>query len=155
MTKDEFIKEVTEGLQAPPAYFPLNVQMNKEGYESFDSVLASGLKALSPQDFESVVNLQGALMLDVRTPAEFSKEHIPNSIFIGLDGSFAPWVGELIIDVKQAIVLIAPEGREEEAITRLSRVGFDNTLGFLEGGIGAWKDAGLEVDSVGSMTAAD
>jgi len=153
MTKAEFIKEVTDGLEAPPAYFPENVRLNKEGYESIDKVLSDGLKPLSPDEFETLANEVDALMLDVRTPSDFEKGHIPNSIFIGLDGSFAPWVGELIIDVRQAIILIAPEGREQEAVTRLSRVGFDNTMGYLQGGIDAWKEAGKTTDVVTSILA--
>ncbi len=153
MTKAEFIKEVTEGLLPPPGYFPLNVKLNKEGYQPIDEVLLGGLKALSPIEFETLVNNAGALMLDLREPQDFAKAHIPNSIFIGLDGSFAPWVGELIIDVKQPIVLLVPEGREEEAITRLSRVGFDNTLGYLKGGIATWKKEGKTIDTVTSISA--
>ena len=153
MTKEEFIKEVTQDLLPPPAYFPLNVKMNKEGYEDIETVISTGLKPLSPKEFELIANETEAIMLDVRTPFDFATEHIPNSIFIGLDGSFAPWVGELIVDVKQPIILIAPEGREEEAITRLSRVGFDNTLGYLDGGIEAWEEAGKELDTVSSVSA--
>ena len=153
MTKEEFVKEVTDGLQAPPAYFPLNVQMNKEGYEDIETVLNSGMKALSPKEFELIANETDALMLDVRTKFDFSSGHIPNSIFIGLDGSFAPWVGELVVDLKQPIILIAPEGREEEAVTRLARVGFDNTLGFLNGGIDAWEDSSREVETISSISA--
>ncbi len=153
MTKEEFIKEVTDGLSTPPAYFPLNVQMNKEGYEDIETVLSSGLKPLTPSEFEAVANETEAVMLDVRTPFDFATGHIPNSIFIGLDGSFAPWVGELIVDVKQPIILIAPEGREEEAVTRLSRVGFDNTMGYLEGGVDAWEDEGREIDTVECQSA--
>ncbi len=153
MTREEFIAEVTDGLMPPPAYFPLNVQLNKEGYRPIDEVLEQGLKALSPDAFEAVANETEALMLDVRDPQEFAAGHIPNSIFIGINGNFAPWVGELIVDVKTNIILIAPKGREEEVVTRLSRVGFDNTLGYLEGGIQAWKDAGKEVDRVTSVPA--
>ncbi len=153
MTKEEFIKEVTDGLSTPPAYFPLNVQMNKEGYEDIETVLSSGLKPLTPSEFEAVANETEAVMLDVRTPFDFATGHIPNSIFIGLDGSFAPWVGELIVDVKQPIILIAPEGREKEAVTRLSRVGFDNTMGYLEGGVDAWEDEGREIDTVECQSA--
>lgn len=153
MTKEEYIKEVTNGLAPPPAYFPLNVKMNKEGYADIDEVLASGLKPLSPTEFELIANETEALMLDVRTPFDYATGHIPNSIFIGLSGTFAPWVGELIVDVKQPIILIAPEGKEKEAVTRLSRVGFDNTLGYLEGGIEAWEDEGKEVDQVVSVPA--
>lgn len=153
MTKEEFIREVTDGLAPPPAYFPLNVQMNKEGYESIDVVLDRGTRALSPDQFELLVNDGGALMLDVRKEADFVQAHIPNSIFIGIDGGFAPWVGALIKDVKQPIVLISPAGREEEVVTRLARVGFDHTLGYLLGGISAWVAAGKEVDSMESVSA--
>jgi len=155
MTKQEFIKELTDGLLPPPSYFPLNVQMNKEGYASIDEVLSTGLKALSPKEFESIANETEAIMLDVRHEADFATSHVPNSIFIGLNGTFAPWVGELIIDVKQPIILITPEGKEEEAIIRLSRVGFDRTIGYLKGGIAAWKEAGMEVDSVNSVPASE
>ena len=153
MTKEEFIKEVTDGLLPAPAYFPLNVKMNKEGYEDIEKVLMKGLKPLSPDEFESIADDTGAVMLDVRTPFDYATGHIPNSIFIGLDGSYAPWVGELIIDVKQPIILIAPEGREEEAVTRLSRVGFDNTLGYLMEGIDAWEESGKEIDTVETVSA--
>ncbi len=153
MTKEEFVKEVTDGLMPPPKYFPLNVKMNKEGYESIDTVIESGMKALSPREFEVVATETEALMLDVRKPQEFTQGHVPNSIFIGLDGSFAPWVGELIVDVKQPIILIAPEGREEEAITRLSRVGFDNTIGYLKGGFEAWKSSGMPIETIESVPA--
>ncbi|MDX1462074.1 MAG: MBL fold metallo-hydrolase [Marinirhabdus sp.] len=153
MTKDEFIKEVTDGLLPPPAYFPMNVQMNKEGYENIEDVISKGQSALSPNAFETAANETGAVVLDVRHQSEFVKGHIPGSIFIGLDGSFAPWVGDLIKDVKQPIVLIAPEDRIEEAITRLSRVGFDNTIGYLEGGFDAWKSAGKEYDTITSLPA--
>jgi len=153
MTKEEFIKEVTDGLEAPPGYFPLNVKLNKEGYPSIQKVILDGLKPISPNDFEVIANETNAIMLDVRTSEDFAKGHIPNSIFIGLDGSFAPWVGELIVDIQQPIILIVPQGLEQEAITRLSRVGFDNTLGFLEGGFESWKQAGKEIDTVTSIPA--
>jgi len=130
MTKAEFVKEVTDGLMPPPQYFPMNVQMNKEGYESIDEILSKGNKALNPEAFELLVNEVEALILDVRKEKDFVTAHIPNSIFIGIDGGFAPWVGALIKDVKQPILLVAPEGRVEEVMTRLSRVGFDNTLGY-------------------------
>lgn len=155
MTKEEFIKEVTDGLLPPPQYFPLNVKMNKEGYADLDEVIAQGTHALSPEAFEIAANETGAIVLDVRHQKDFAKGHVPRSIFIGLDGGFAPWVGTLIADVKQPILLIAPEGREEEAITRLSRVGFDNTLGYLKGGFEAWRRANKEYDSVTSVQAAD
>jgi len=153
MTKDAFIKEVTADLLPPPAYFPLNVKLNKEGYQDIDTVVDKGLTALNPREFKLLAE-EGSLMLDVRKPNDFAGGNIPNSIFIGLDGSFAPWVGELIVDVKQPIILIAPEGREEEAITRLSRVGFDNILGYLKGGLATWKTEGLEVERVDRVTAA-
>lgn len=153
MSKKEFIQEVTAGLTPPPQYFAKNAMMNKSGYDSFDEVLEKGSVALSPERFEELVETQEALMLDTRSEEEFAKEHIPNSIFIGIDGSFAPWVGALIADIKQAIVLITPEGQEEEVVTRLARVGYDNTLGYLKGGIEAWKEAGKETDNIISITA--
>ncbi|WP_127136261.1 MBL fold metallo-hydrolase [Flagellimonas oceanensis] len=153
MTRDEFIEEVTEGLLPPPQYFPLNVKMNKEGYEDIDKILERGTQALSPDAFETAANETGAIVLDVRHQDDFAKGHVPRSIFIGLDGSFAPWVGALVADVKQPILLVTPEGREEETITRLSRVGFDHTLGYLKGGIDAWKAAGKEADTVDSVNA--
>ena len=153
MSKEEFIKELTDGLLPPPAYFPLNVKMNKEGYDSIETIITKGTKALNPTEFEEVVNKVGALMLDVRSAASFCEAHVPNSIFIGLDGGFAPWVGELIVDTKHPIVLIVDEGREEEAVTRLARVGFDNTLGHLKGGVAAWKSSGKEVATMESVSA--
>ncbi|NCG04686.1 MAG: MBL fold metallo-hydrolase [Bacteroidetes bacterium] len=155
MTKDEFIKEVTDGLLPPPQYFPLNVKMNKEGYADLDEVIAQGTHALSAEAFEVAANETGAVVLDVRHQNDFVKGHIPRSIFIGLDGGFAPWVGALIADVKQPILLITPEGREEEAVTRLSRVGFDNTLGYLKGGFEAWQAANKEVDTITSIPASE
>jgi glyoxylase-like metal-dependent hydrolase (beta-lactamase superfamily II)/rhodanese-related sulfurtransferase len=152
MSKEEFVKEVTDGLLPPPQYFPLNVKLNKEGYEDIDEVLARGTQALSPDAFEAAANETGAVVLDVRSAADFVKGHIPRSIFIGLDGDFAPWVGALIADVQQPILLLAPEGREEEAVTRLSRVGFDKTLGYLKGGFQAWK-AEKEYDTMSSISA--
>lgn len=155
MTKEEFVKEVTDGLLPPPAYFPMNVKMNKEGYKDIEEVMAKGQSALSPDAFEAAANETGAVMLDIRHQSEFAKAHIPGSIFIGLDGSFAPWVGDLIKDVQQPILLIGDEDRIEEAITRLSRVGFDNTLGYLEGGFESWKKAGKETDSVKTVPATE
>lgn len=151
MTKEEFVTEVTDGLLPPPKYFPLNVKMNKEGYEDIAIVLERGTNALSPDEFERIANDTAALVLDVRPQEEFIKGHIPRSIFIGLNGDFAPWVGALIADVKQPILLVSPVGKEEEAVTRLSRVGFDNTVGILEGGFKAWKDAGKEIDYITSI----
>lgn len=153
MTKDEFISEVTHGLLPPPKYFPLNVKMNKEGYEDIREVLKRGANALSPEEFEILANETEAVILDVRHQKEFVKGHIPRSIFIGLDGDFAPWVGALIADVKQTILLVTPEGREEEAVTRLSRVGFDQTIGYLKGGYDAWEKAGKETDTITSFSA--
>jgi len=153
MTKEEFVKEVTDGLLPPPEYFPLNVKMNKEGYQSIDEVIKSGAKALSVEDFEKIANETDALVLDVRNQAEFIQGFIPQSIFIGLGGTFAPWVGALIKDVTQPILLVTPEGQEETTITRLSRVGFDNVLGYLDGSFDAWKAAGKEVDTLRSVSA--
>lgn len=152
MSKAEFIREVTTGLTPPPQYFAKNALMNKAGYDSFDDILEKGNVPLSPDEFEALVENEGALMLDTRNEQAFAQEHIPNSIFIGIDGSFAPWVGALIVDLKQPIVIIAPEGRSEEVITRLSRVGYDNTLGYLEGGIATWKAAGKEIDTIESIS---
>jgi len=153
MTKEEFIDEVTHGLVAPPQYFPLNVQMNKEGYEDLDQILKRGTQALSPKAFEAAANETGAVVLDVRSQDEFAQGHIPRSIFIGLDGSFAPWVGTLIADVKQPLLLVTAPGREKETLTRLSRVGFDHSIGYLDGGFESWKKAAMEYDTVASITA--
>ncbi|WP_323027016.1 MBL fold metallo-hydrolase [Gelidibacter japonicus] len=153
MTKEEFIDEVIDGLLPPPSYFPLNVQMNREGYEHIDDILRRGTQALSADAFDTAANESGAIILDVRSQEEFAKGHVPRSIFIGLDGGFAPWVGALIADVKQPILLVTPEGREEETVTRLSRVGFDNTLGYLKGGFTTWKKEAFEYDTVTSIQA--
>lgn len=155
MTKEEFIKEVTTGLMPPPAYFPLNVMMNIQGYESIDKVLERGLHALSPDAFETAANETGALMLDVRAAQLFAKGFVPNSINIGLEGSFAPWVGAMIPDIKQEILLVCEPGTEEETITRLSRVGYDHVIGYLEGGIQSWIKAGKEVDTITSIDASE
>jgi glyoxylase-like metal-dependent hydrolase (beta-lactamase superfamily II)/rhodanese-related sulfurtransferase len=153
MTKDEFIKELLTGLTAPPGYFPQNVLMNIKGYESLDTIKERGEKPLSPDAFEVAANETKALMLDTRTPGDFAKGHIPNSINIGLDGNFAQWVGETIPDVKQEILLITYPNKEEEAITRLSRVGYDHTIGFLEGGFNSWKKEKKQVERVNRITA--
>ena len=155
MSRGEFIEEVTDGLLPPPLYFPLNVKMNKEGYADIDEVIAKGNHALSPDEFETAANETGAVILDVRHQKDFVKGHVPRSIFIGLGGGFAPWVGALLGDVEQEILLITPEGKEEEAITRLSRVGFDNTIGYLKGGYQAWEAAGKQTDSLESISAED
>jgi glyoxylase-like metal-dependent hydrolase (beta-lactamase superfamily II)/rhodanese-related sulfurtransferase len=154
MTKEEFIKEVTTGLMPPPAYFPLNVMMNIEGYDSITDVLNRGTQALSPEAFEAAANETNALILDTRKPQDFAKGFVPNAINIGIDGSFAPWVGALIPDIKQEILLITEDGREEEVVTRLARVGYDHAIGYLKGGFDAWKDANKEVDSITSISAA-
>ena len=154
MTKEEFIAEVTDGLLPPPAYFPLNVKLNKSGYEDIDTILNRGTHALDPDSFEEMANQHAALILDVRHQDDFVKGHIPQSIFIGIDGGFAPWVGALIQDVKQPILLVCPKGREEETITRLARVGFDQTLGYLKGSFDAWKKEGKEFDTMSSVSTA-
>ncbi|MFN3639631.1 MAG: MBL fold metallo-hydrolase [Flavobacterium sp.] len=154
MTKDEFIKEVTDGLLPPPAYFPMNVRLNKEGYENVEHIIEEA-KAFDPTTFEVVANDTDALVLDVRHQDDFAKGHIPKSIFIGLEGGFAPWVGALILDYKQPILLVTPEGKEEETITRLARVGYDNAVGYLKGGFAAWREAGMEYDTVASVDATE
>ncbi len=153
MTREEFIHEVTNGLLPPPAYFPLNVKLNKEGYRSIDEVLTHGTQSLAPDAFETAANETGAIVLDTRKPEVFAEEFIPNSINIGIDGSFAPWVGALIPDINQPILIVADEGREEEVVTRLARVGYDNAIGYLQGGIAAWQNAGKEIDSVENIDA--
>lgn len=153
MTREEFIREVTDGLLPPPAYFGENVRMNKQGYESFSDVMKTGNVALAPADFERVANAERPLILDVRSKEDFVAGFVPNSIFIGLDGSFAPWAGEMIPDLSQPILLVTDAGREAEAVERLSRVGYDNTLGYLAGGIAAWRDYGGEVDTIDTIRA--
>lgn len=152
MTKKEFIDEVTDGLLPPPIYFPMNVKLNKEGYGSVETIISEA-KAYDPKMFELVANETNALVLDVRHHDDFSNGHIPNSIFIGLDGGFAPWVGALILDSKQPILLVTPIGRETETITRLARVGYDNSIGFLNGGFESWKNSGFDVATINSITA--
>jgi glyoxylase-like metal-dependent hydrolase (beta-lactamase superfamily II)/rhodanese-related sulfurtransferase len=152
MTREEFTSELLEGLGLPPAYFPQNVMMNIQGYESLDTVIEKSLTPLKPNEFEALANQSEAIILDVRHENDFVKAHIPSSIFIGIQGNFAPWVGALIMNIKQPLLIITPEGKEEETIMRLSRVGFDNVLGYLEGGIPAWKAAGYETDSISSIS---
>jgi hydroxyacylglutathione hydrolase len=153
MTKDEFIKEVTDGLLPPPVYFPLNVKLNKEGsYENVEDIVRDAV-AYDAETFELVANEIDTVILDVRHQDDYAKGHIPQSIFIGIDGDFAPWVGALIPDIKQPLLLITPLGREEESIIRLARVGYDNTLGYLKGGFETWKNEGLEYDTVSSVSA--
>lgn len=152
MSKEEFVKEVTEGLAPPPSYFPKNAMMNKEGYESIDEVLNRGMQALSPAGFEAAANETSALVLDTRDPEEFAKGFIPNSINIGIDGNFAPWVGALIPDIQQPLLLITENGREEEVVTRLARVGYDNAIGYLKGGFDSWQKEGKETDTIKSIS---
>lgn len=153
LSKEAFIKEVLTGLVPPPAYFPLNVLMNIKGYDSIDRVLERGQHALSPEAFEAAANETGALILDTREPQTFAQGFVPNAINIGIDGSFAPWVGTLIPDIKQEILLVTDPGREEEVVTRLARVGYDYTIGYLKGGMEAWKASGKEVDVIVSLSA--
>lgn len=152
-TKESFIAEVLDGLTAPPKYFGMNVALNKGGYESFEKVLKKGNNPISVEDFETAVEESGALILDTRSAADFHKGFVPNSINIGIKGDFAPWVGTMIVDVQQPIILVSDSGSEEEVITRLSRVGFDNVVGFLEGGFESWKNSGKEIDEIKRISA--
>ncbi|WP_298330460.1 MBL fold metallo-hydrolase [uncultured Dokdonia sp.] len=152
MTKDEFIKAVLTGLTAPPGYFPQNVLMNIKGYESLDTIMDRATKPLNPEAFEIIANETGALMLDTRDAEVFAKGFIPNSINIGLDGNFAQWVGEMIPDVKQEILLITDPGKEEETITRLSRVGYDFTIGFLKNSFSSWKESGKDFETIARIS---
>ncbi len=152
MTKEQFIKEVLTGLTPPPAYFPQNVRMNIQGYDSIDTVMERGERPLTPEEFEAAANETGALILDTRAPEIFAEGFVPNSINIGIDGSFAVWVGAMIPDLKQQILIVAEEGREEEVITRLARVGYDFAIGYLKGGIQSWLQSGKEVDSIRSIS---
>jgi len=155
MGKEEFVKQLLTGLTAPPAYFPKNVLMNIKGYESIDSVMQKAKRPLGAEAFEAAANETGALILDTRDAEEFAKGFIPNSINIGLDGNFAMWVGEMIPDLQQKILLVAEEGKEEEAMIRLSRVGYDNSIGFLERGFNSWMYAQKETDQVDRIDATD
>lgn len=151
--KESFIKAVTDGLLPPPPYFGANVAMNKKGYENVDTVINKGMTALSPKEFEIAAESSGALVLDTRSPGDFYKGFVPQSVNIGINGDFAPWVGTLVADVKQPLLLVTEHGKEEETVTRLARVGFDNVLGHLKGGFNAWKESGNEVDTVNRITA--
>jgi glyoxylase-like metal-dependent hydrolase (beta-lactamase superfamily II)/rhodanese-related sulfurtransferase len=153
MTEAEFVKEVTDGLLPPPGYFGMNVMMNKSGYDSITEVMKRGMQALSPSAFEAAANETGAVMLDTRKAQEFSEGFVPNSINIGLDGQFAPWVGAMLPDVTQQLLLITEPGMEEETVKRLARVGYDNVIGYLDGGFNSWKFAGKEVDTVNRISA--
>ena len=152
-TKEQFVKEVTEGILPPPQYFAKNADLNKNGYERFEKVHEKGLNPLTPEEFEVLTNQTGAVILDTRPARVFAKSFIPSSVNIGLDGQFAPWVGALITDLKQPLLLVGDEGNEEETITRLSRVGYDNTIGYLKGGIAAWQDTGKDTDTIPSISA--
>ncbi|PWJ39949.1 MBL fold metallo-hydrolase [Sediminitomix flava] len=152
MSKEEFVKEVTDGILPPPQYFAKNAKINKDGYDSFEDVLQQGIQALTVEEVEKK-QAEGAIVLDVRKAGAFAKSHIPNSIFIGLDGQFAPWVGAVITDIKSPIILVVESGREEEAVTRLSRVGYDNTIGFVKGGVENWVAEGKEVATVDEISA--
>ncbi|HEX2609166.1 MAG TPA: rhodanese-like domain-containing protein [Flavisolibacter sp.] len=154
LTQEAFLQQVLTGLTPPPHYFPFNVMMNIQGYDRFEEVLKRSLKPLEVPAFEAAANETGALILDTRDPQEFAKGFVPNAINIGLHGSFAPWVGTLITDIRQPLLLVTEEGLEEETVTRLSRVGYDHTIGYLKGGFAAWKSAGKEYDSIPSITAA-
>ncbi len=153
ISKEHFIQELTTGILPPPQYFAKNALLNKMGYGNVEEVVNKGKKALSPEELEDIANNGDALVLDVRKPVDYATAHIPNSIYIGIDGQFAPWVGALITDLQQPIILVTPEGREEETVIRLARVGYDNTIGYLKGGIEAWKAAGKETDRVISISA--
>lgn len=151
--KEAFVAAVTEGLTPPPAYFGANVMMNKKGYENVDKVISEGMTALIPAEFEVAAEGTGALILDTRNSGDFYADFIPNSINIGINGDFAPWVGAMIGDVRQPILLVVEEGMEEETVTRLARVGFDNVIGYLKGGVAAWKEDGKETDQVNRISA--
>lgn len=153
LSREEFIAQVLDGLMPPPGYFPQNVLLNIQGYESIDAVLEKGTQALSAEAFEAAAEETGALILDTREAQVFAKGFIPNSVNIGIDGSFATWVGTLVSDVKQPLLIVSDEGREEEVVTRLSRVGYDNALGYLKGGVAAWVAAGKDLDSIKSISA--
>lgn len=154
-SKEAFIEAVTDGLLPPPAYFGMNVAMNKKGYESFETVLSQGMTALSVEEFENAAEQSGALILDTRANGDFAKGFIPQSINIGINGDFAPWVGSMIVDVNQPILLVTDAGMDEETVTRLSRVGFDHVLGHLKGGFSSWMEAGKEIDTVHRITATE
>jgi hydroxyacylglutathione hydrolase len=153
MTEAEFVKEVTDGLLPPPGYFGMNVVMNKTGYDSITDVMKRGMQALSPSAFEAAANGTDAVILDTRKAQEFSEGFVPNSINIGLDGQFAPWVGAMLPDIKQQVLLITELGMEEESVKRLARVGYDNVIGYLDGGFAAWNSLSKEVDTVNRISA--
>ena len=153
ISKAEFIKELTTGILPAPQYFAKNASLNKAGYQNYDEILKKGSKALSADEFETAMKAPNVIVLDVRKPQDFAGEHIPNSLFIGLDGQFAPWVGTVIIDINAPILLVTPEGREEEAVMRLSRVGYDNCIGYLKGGMSSWRNASKKTEQIKSIPA--
>lgn len=153
MTQKEFIDELIEGLLPPPSYFAMNVDLNKHGYDSFENIISNGMQAFTADEFVSLADENGALILDTRNSEEFSKGFIPQSINIGINGDFAPWAGTLIGDLNQVILCITELGKEEETITRLSRVGFDKVLGHLKGGFESWKNSGKEIDQIHRISA--
>lgn len=153
ISKQEFITELTTGIAPAPQYFSKNAALNKGGYKEYNEVVTQGSTALDVNLFEEILNEQKPLVLDVRKPDEFAAGHIPGSLFIGLDGQFAPWVGTVIEDINMPILIVAPEGREEETVMRLSRVGYDNSIGFLKGGFNTWKSSGKLVDTIESISA--
>lgn len=153
MTKEVFIKELTTGLAEPPQYFPKNVAMNKGVNVQIDEIISKGTSALDVVTFAELAQKEDILVLDARSPQDYVKGSIPGAWYIGITGGFAPWVGALIEDINQKIIFLAPEGRETEVVTRLARVGYDQTLGYLEGGIEAWETAGKSIDVTESITA--
>ncbi|MBS1636329.1 MAG: MBL fold metallo-hydrolase [Bacteroidetes bacterium] len=155
ISKQDFIKELTSDILPPPQYFAKNAALNKSGYLQFDEVISKGHKSLSPDEITHLLNTGDVIVLDVRKPQEFAREHIPGALFIGIDGQFAPWVGALIRNINQAIILVTPEGREHETVMRLSRVGYDNSIGYLHGGMEAWKQAGKHTASIKSISAVE
>jgi len=155
MTEEAFVKELTTGIAAPPAYFPHNVHFNKAGYEALDLVLDRGLQPLGPVQFKTLAADPSVVLLDTRSPSAYAHAHLPGSIFVGLDGQFAPWVGSIFPDIHQKFLLVVEEGREKEAVTRLARVGYHQALGYLQGGVAAWQQADFEVQSTASVAAQD
>lgn len=153
ISKTEFIKELTTGIMPAPQYFAKNAALNKTGYQDYNEVIEKGSKALTADEFEKAINDQKPLVLDVRKPQEFAAGHIPGSLYIGLDGQFAPWVGTVILDINTPILLVTPEGREEETVMRLSRVGYDNCIGYLKGGFETWKKSGKKTETIKSIPA--
>lgn len=153
MTREEFVAELLDGLTPPPGYFPQNVMININGYESLDSIMEKGTKGLTPDEFEVVFKEENAVVIDARSESEFVKGFVPGSIFIGIDGSFATWLGTIVEDVKQNIIIVADEDRIEEVVTRMARVGYDNVRGYLKGGIEAWKISGKNIDTIENIDA--